>query len=69
VALAAFVVHRFGPAPFFPFAAIALAVSIIAALSQRTWRDFGIPVPATTSSSASVRPDTPAAADPMGNAS
>jgi predicted MFS family arabinose efflux permease len=68
VALAALVVHRFGPAPFFPFAAIALAVSIIAALSQRTWRDFGIPVPAPTSS-ASIRPDAPAAADPMGNAS
>src|SRR6185437_15524765 len=70
VALAAFVMHRFGPAPFFPFAAVALAVSIVAALSQRTWRDFGIPVRAPTPSSASIRPDPPpAAADPMGNAS
>jgi Flp pilus assembly pilin Flp len=41
VALGALVVHDLGPAPFFPLAAAALAVAIIAGLSQRSWRDLG----------------------------
>lgn len=41
VALAALVVHALGPAPFFPLAAAALALAILAGLSQRTWRGFG----------------------------
>lgn len=41
VALGALVVHNYGPALFFPLAAAVLAASILAGLSQRTWRDFG----------------------------
>jgi len=42
VALAALVVHDFGPAPFFPLASAALAAAILAGLSQRAWRGFGM---------------------------
>lgn len=41
VGLGALVVHYFGPAPFFPLAAAAIALAIIVALSQRSWRDWG----------------------------
>jgi len=41
VALGALVVHNYGPALFFPFAAALLAVAILAGLSQRSWRNFG----------------------------
>ena len=41
VALGALVVHNYGPALFFPLAGAVLAASILAGLSQRTWRDFG----------------------------
>jgi MFS family permease len=47
VALAALVVHGLGAAVFFPLAAAPLALAILAGLSQRIWRDFGIaPKPA-----------------------
>jgi MFS family permease len=42
VALAALVVHNLGAAPFFPLAAAALAAAVLAGLTQRAWRDFGI---------------------------
>jgi len=42
VALAALVVHGLGPAPFFPLAAVAVAIPLLAGLTQRTWRDFGM---------------------------
>jgi MFS family permease len=38
-------VKHFGPVPFFPFAAVFLAVSILFALTQRVYRDFGSPGP------------------------
>jgi MFS family permease len=38
-------VRRFGAVPFFPFAAVFLAVSILFALTQRVYRDFGSPGP------------------------
>jgi predicted MFS family arabinose efflux permease len=41
VALAALVVRRWGPTPFFLLAAVTLTVAIVAGLSQRAWRDFG----------------------------
>jgi MFS family permease len=41
VALGALVVHNYGPAVFFPFAAAVLAAAILAGLSQRSWREFG----------------------------
>jgi predicted MFS family arabinose efflux permease len=41
VALGALVVHRVGPAPFFPVAAGLLAVAILAGLGSRNWRDLG----------------------------
>jgi hypothetical protein len=42
VALAALVVHGLGPAPFFPLAAVTVAAPLLFALSQRSWRDFGM---------------------------
>jgi predicted MFS family arabinose efflux permease len=42
VALAALVVHGLGPAPFFPLAAVTVAVPLLFALSRRSWRDFGM---------------------------
>lgn len=45
VALAALVVHSFGPALFFPLAAATLAAALLAGLSQRTWRNFGAITP------------------------
>jgi hypothetical protein len=42
VALAALVVRDAGPAPFFLFAAASMAVAILAGLTQRSWRDFGM---------------------------
>jgi hypothetical protein len=36
------VVHDLGPAPFFPLASAALAAAILAGLSQRDWRSFGM---------------------------
>lgn len=45
VALAAIVVHSFGPALFFPLAAVTLAAALLAGLSQRTWRNFGAITP------------------------
>ncbi|MGH3158951.1 MAG: hypothetical protein ACRDNF_20590, partial [Streptosporangiaceae bacterium] len=48
VVLSAFLVHGLGPAPFFPMAGAALGVAVLAGLSQRTWRDFGITEPAGT---------------------
>jgi predicted MFS family arabinose efflux permease len=48
VALAAVVVHGLGPAAFFPLAAVAVAIPLLAGLTQQTWRDFGMtPRPAT----------------------
>ncbi len=41
VAAAGIVVRDFGPAPFFPAAAIILVVAVLAGLTQRTWRRFG----------------------------
>jgi len=41
VLLGGVVVHDAGPAPFFPLAAVILAVAVIAGLSQRSWRTFG----------------------------
>jgi predicted MFS family arabinose efflux permease len=41
VVLAGFIVRAAGPASFFWFAAITLAIAIGAGLTQRSWRDFG----------------------------
>jgi predicted MFS family arabinose efflux permease len=41
VALAALIVRQWGPTPFFLLAAVTGAAAILAALSQRAWRDFG----------------------------
>jgi len=46
------VVHGFGPALFFPLAAVTLAAALLAGLSQRTWRNFGAITPTGAS-----RPD------------
>jgi predicted MFS family arabinose efflux permease len=53
VALAALVAHDLGPAAFFPLAAVTIAIPLLAGLSQRTWRDFGM----------TARPATAAAGD------
>jgi predicted MFS family arabinose efflux permease len=63
VALAALVVHGLGAAVFFPLAAAPLALAVLAGLSQRIWRDFGIaPKPATAARGSHV--PRPAAGQP-----
>jgi hypothetical protein len=47
LALAAVLVRRWGPTPFFLLAAVTTAVAILAGLSQRAWREFGASQPAT----------------------
>ena len=42
VAVAGVLIHRFGPAIFFPVSGILLVVVVLAALTQKTIRDFGI---------------------------
>ena len=70
VALAALFVRHLGPASFFIFSAVTLTVAILAGLSQRTWRDFGIEAPV-----GAAQPSTfpaagaPAAANPAGGQS
>jgi MFS family permease len=68
VALAALFVRHLGPASFFVFAAAALAVAILAGLSQRTWREFGTDLPVDQSSKIPVT-GAPATADPAGGMS
>jgi predicted MFS family arabinose efflux permease len=41
VALAGFVVHRFGPGAFFLLAAVTMAATLVLALSQRAFREWG----------------------------
>lgn len=76
VALAALFVRHLGPASFFVFSAATLTVAILAGLSQRTWRDFGIDVSsdqpgAVAADQSPVIPATgaPAAANPAGGQS
>jgi predicted MFS family arabinose efflux permease len=47
VALAAVIVRHLGPGAFFLFAGAVLAATILVALSQRVWREFGLTEPAT----------------------
>jgi len=62
VALAALFVRHLGPAPFFLFAGATLAAAIAAALTQRTWRDFGTTPPGASN------PDQPATPRPRSTA-
>jgi hypothetical protein len=68
VALAALVVHGLGAAPFFPLAAAAVAIPLLAGLSQRTWRDFGMTGGQATAAASGARPVS-AAANVLGDAS
>jgi predicted MFS family arabinose efflux permease len=68
VALAALVVHGLGAAPFFPLAAVTVAIPLLAGLSQRTWRDFGMTGGPATAAASAARPVS-AAADVLGGAS
>jgi hypothetical protein len=66
VALGALVVHNYGPALFFPLAGAVLAAAILAGLSQRTWRDFGVaddasPAPSPRRLPRGHRPGVPSA--------
>ncbi|MDA8296885.1 MAG: MFS transporter [Actinomycetota bacterium] len=54
VALAGAVVHAYGPAPFFPIAGGVLALALLVALSQRSWRTFGMPEAANVPAPAEV---------------
>jgi MFS family permease len=56
VAIAALVVHNFGPALFFVSAGVLLAVAILVGLSQRAWRDFGVQPPAGGEPAANAGP-------------
>jgi len=58
VAIAAAFVRDLGPAPFFPFAAAALAAAVLAGLSQRAWRDFGAPQAAAQEAAPVPRSET-----------
>lgn len=68
VALAALVVHGLGAAAFFPLAAVAVAIPLLAGLSQRTWRDFGMASPRASAACSETGP-VPAAAHVLGGAS
>jgi hypothetical protein len=68
VALAALVVHGLGAAPFFPLAAVTVAIPLLAGLSQRTWRDFGMIGGRATTAASGTQPVS-AAADVLGSAS
>jgi hypothetical protein len=41
VALAGFVVHKFGPGSFFVLSAVTMSVTLVVALSRREFREFG----------------------------
>jgi hypothetical protein len=41
VLLSGAVVHTWGPASFFPFAGGVIALAVLAAVTQRRWREFG----------------------------
>jgi MFS family permease len=70
VALAALFVRHLGPASFFIFSAVTLTVAILAGLTQRTWRDFGIEAPDGAAQPGINRTaGTPAAANPAGGQS
>jgi MFS family permease len=49
-------VKHFGAVPFFPFAAIFLAGSILFALTQRAYRDFGAPGPTPPAAALTPQP-------------
>jgi hypothetical protein len=55
-------------APFFPIAAVTVAIPLLAGLSQRTWRDFGMTGGREASAASGTRPVS-AAADVLGGAS
>jgi hypothetical protein len=57
-----------GLAPFFPLAAVAVAIPLLAGLSQRTWRDFGMTGGRAKAAESGSRPVS-AAADMLGGAS
>jgi hypothetical protein len=67
VALAALVVHGLGAAPFFPLAAATVAIPLLAGLTQRTWRDFGMTGGRATAAASGTQPVS-AAADMLGGA-
>jgi MFS family permease len=70
VALAALFVRHLGPASFFIFSAMTLTVAILAGLSQRTWRDFGIEAPVGAAQPSTIpAAGAPAAANPAGGQS
>jgi MFS family permease len=67
VAVAALVVHNFGPAVFFVSAGVLLALAILVGLSQRRWRDFAAPAPVGRERAGTERAGTePAGTEPAG---
>jgi hypothetical protein len=65
VAVADVLIHRFGPAIFFPVAGIVLAITVLASLTQREIRDFGMaPAPAEPPAPAPAEPPAPGPAEP-----
>jgi MFS family permease len=56
VAVTGLLVHHLGPSPFFPVAGVLIATAILAAMTQREFRDFGAAQP----------PATPVTAQPAG---
>jgi len=57
-AVAGVLIHRFGPAIFFPVGGILLIVVVVAALTQNSIRDFGA-APALQAAPAPLADETP----------
>ena len=61
VLLAAWFGHALGPAAFFLFAAVTIAVAVLGGLTQRAWRDFGATSPARSGPARRAARELPAA--------
>ena len=61
VLLAAWFGHALGPAAFFLFAAVTIAVAVLGGLTKRAWRDFGATAPARSGPARQAARELPAA--------
>ena len=61
VLLAAWFGHTLGPAAFFLFAAVTIAVAVLGGLTKRAWRDFGATAPARSGPARQAPRELPAA--------
>jgi MFS family permease len=66
VAVTGLLVHHLGPSPFFPVAGVLIATAILAAMTQREFRDFGAAQPPATPVTASQPEPEPGSRHPPG---